>query len=218
MKSNEELQRDVQNAIKWEPLLNAAEIGVTTKDGVVTLTGVVSSYAKKVEAENAAKSVLGVRAIAEKIIIEDDEAKKKDDSELANEIIKIWKMRWDGLYDDIQLKVENGWAKIYGQVEWNYQREDITAIVANVAGIKGITNNITIQSKSIDRLEKEAISYALDRSWAINPQNIKINVDGDVVKLTGSVGSMYQKDEASRLAWNTPGVKMVDNQLIVNYA
>jgi len=69
MKTNEELQKDVQNAIKWEPLLNAAEIGVTAEDGVVSLTGVVDSYSKKLEAENAAKNVAGVKAVVENIEI-----------------------------------------------------------------------------------------------------------------------------------------------------
>jgi osmotically-inducible protein OsmY len=94
MKTNENLQRDVQNAIKWEPLLNAAEIGVTAKDGVITLTGTVNSYAKKKEAENAAKNVAGVRAVAESIKIKVGSMSSKNDTEIAQEILNAWKWSW----------------------------------------------------------------------------------------------------------------------------
>lgn len=217
MKSNEELQHDVQNAIKWEPLLNAAEIGVIAKNGIVTLTGVVNSYTKKMEAENAAKGVTGVVGIAEKITIDYGYSPVRDDTQIASDIVSSWKWKWDELADSIKVNVEAGQVKLTGEVAWNYQREDIKAAVAQVQGVKGIEDEIVIKSRSIDRLEREAIEHALTRSWTINAQNIKVEVKGDLVKLTGTVGSMYQKDEAGRLSWNAPGVVMVDNQLVVQY-
>ena len=150
MKRNEQLQKDVQEAIKWQPLLKAAEVGVTAKDGVVSLTGIVSSFTKKLEAEKAAKGVLGVKAVVE----------------------------------DIHVK---------------------------------FANNIKVNSMSADLVEQEAIEKALSRSWMIDDHNIQVKVKGNKVVLRGAVESLFEKDEATRLAWNAPGVNEVDNELAVVY-
>ena len=119
MKTNEILQKDVQDAIKWEPLLHAAEIGVIVKDGVVTLTGTVDSYAKKIEAEQAAKMVSGVKAVVEKIEIKYGNYGKKSDEDIANEIINAFKWNWSIPDEKIKVKVENGWVTLTGIVIWN---------------------------------------------------------------------------------------------------
>ena len=123
MKTNEELQKDVQDAIKWEPLLNAAEIGVTAKDGVITLTGSVNSYAKKSEAEMATKNVAGVKAVVEKIEIKfGSDWAKKDDNEIATEVLNAIKWDWEVPSDKIKVKVEKGWITLEGDVTWNFQK------------------------------------------------------------------------------------------------
>ncbi|MEO6523312.1 MAG: BON domain-containing protein [Mucilaginibacter sp.] len=217
MKTNEELQRDVQNAIKWEPLLNAAEIGVTAKDGVITLTGVVDSYSKKTEAENAAKSVTGVKAVAETIEVNYGSSFKKNDTEIANEVLNAWKWNWEVPADKIKVKVESGWVTLEGELEWNYQREAAKKAVANLTGVKGVSNNITIKSESKDAVEQAAVECALERSWSIDDEDVDVKVKGNRVTLTGTVSSLYQKDEAGRLAWNAPGVYSVDNELLVDF-
>ncbi len=123
MKGNQELQTDVQNAIKWEPLLNAAEIGVTAKDGVVSLTGIVNSYAKKMQAENAAKKVIGVKALVEKIEVKFPNTWSKTDAELANEVLNGLKNNLSVPDEKIKVKVENGWITLEGELVWNYQKE-----------------------------------------------------------------------------------------------
>ena len=216
-KSNEELQKDVQDAIKWEPLLNAAEIGVTAKDGVVTLTGTVDSYAKKLEAEDAAKSVEGVKAVIEKLEIKFNGGwEKEDDSEIADEIIKAAKWNWEIPKDKIKAKVENGWVTLDGEVDWNYQRQAAEDLVKNHSGIVGITNNITIKD-SEDQVEKKAIERALRRNWFIDDSDIKVNVSDHEVTLTGSVESWDERDRAARMAWNAAGVRSVENDLVVTY-
>jgi osmotically-inducible protein OsmY len=112
IKSNEELQKDVQNAIKWQPLLNAAEIGVTAKDGVVTLTGTVNSYIKKMEAETAAKSVIGVRAVVEDIHVNFGNSSVKTDNEIATEVLSALKWNWTVPNDKVKVKVDNGWISL----------------------------------------------------------------------------------------------------------
>jgi osmotically-inducible protein OsmY len=219
MRSNEDLQKDVQNAIKWEPLLHAAEIGVTVKDGIVNLTGTVDSYAKKIEAEDAAKKVAGVKAIVEKIEIKFSNGhSKKTDNEIATEVVSAFKWNWEVPSDKVKVKVENGWVTLSGEVFWNYQKEAARLAVKNLLGVQGVTNSVTIKSETHDEIEKKEIESALLRNWSINSKDIQVKVAGTKVTLKGKVHSLYQKDEAGRIAWNAPGVWSVENDLAIDYA
>lgn len=217
MKSNTELQTDVQNAIKWEPLLHAAEIGVTAKDGVVSLTGVVDSYAKKVEAENAAKKVIGVKALVEKIEVHFPSAWTKTNAEIANEVLSALNANWSVPKDKVTVKVEDGWVTLEGELPWNYQKEAAKSAVHYLTGVKGVINNIKIKSESHDAIEQKDVENAIGRSWAVDDTDIQVEVSGTTVTLTGTVDSWYQKDEAGRIAWNTPGIWHVKNELVVDY-
>lgn len=217
MKNNAELQTDVQNAIKWEPLLNAAEIGVTAKDGVVSLTGVVDSYAKKMEAENAAKKVIGVKALVEKIEVKFPNSWTKTNAEIANEVLTGLKNDWSVPNDKVTVKVEDGWVTLEGELPWNYQKEAAKNAVNYLAGVKGVTNNIKIKSESHDAIEKKDVEDAIRRSWSVDDSDINVSVSGTTVTLTGTVDSWYQKEEAGRIAWNTPGIWHVKNELAVDY-
>ena len=217
MKNNSDLQKDVQDAIKWEPLLNAAEIGVTAKDGVVSLSGVVDSYAKKMEAENAAKKVIGVKALVEKIEVHFPSAWTKTNAEIANEALTALNSNWSVLKDKVTVKVENGWVTLEGELPWNYQKEAAKSAVHYLTGVKGVTNNIKIKSESHDAIEKKDVENAIGRSWAVDDTDIQVEVSGTTVTLTGTVDSWYQKEEAARIAWNTPGIWHVKNELVVDY-
>lgn len=218
MKTNAELQKDVQDAIKWEPLLNAAEIGVTAKDGVITLTGTVGSFAKKSEAEDAAKNVNGVKAVVEKIEIKTfSDLDKRDDNEIATEVLNAFKWNLEVPNDQIKVKVEKGWVTLEGELPWNYQKEAAKKSVSKLAGVKGVTNSIKIKSETQDEIEKRDIESALMRHWSINDRDIQVNVSGSRVTLNGTVHSWYQKQEAERIAWNAPGVRNVDNELVIEY-
>lgn len=217
MKTNEELQRDVQDAIKWEPLLHAAEIGVTVKDGIVTLTGVVDNYAKKVEAEEAAKSVAGVKVVIEKIEVAISIVGKKDDGELATDILKAFDWNWAIPKDKIKVKVEDGWVTLEGDLMWNYQMDAAKKTVTNIFGIKGVTNYIILKSDSKDDIEKNDIERALQRNWSIMDCSIQVNVIGNRVNLSGVVRSWYQKEQAERIAGNAKGVISVENNLVIDY-
>jgi len=219
MKTNVELQQDVQEAINWEPLLNAAEIGVIVKDGVVTLTGTVDSYAKKWEAEKAVKSVRGVKVVIERIDVKLNKSLgTKDDNEIADDLLKAAEWDWQIPKKQIMAKVEDGWVTLEGEVEWNYQREAAYDIAKNQYGVKGVTNNITIE-KPRDQVEREAIERALRRNLFIDNSNITVNVSDHSVTLKGSVPSWYQKDKAEKIVWKARGVQNVNNQLkvIANY-
>ena len=217
MKSNAELQQDVQDAIKWQPLLNAAEIGVTAKDGVVSLTGVVDRYVKKTEAEDAARNVAGVRALIEKIEVKFSGSYSKTNSDIATEVLNALRTRWTVPKDIIKVKVEAGWITLTGEVAWNYQKEAAEEAIKNLTGVTGVTNDITIKSESMESVEKTDIEKALKRNWAFHENRIQVQVSDHKATLTGSVDSLYQKNEAGSIAWNAPGVWTVDNELMVDW-
>ena len=217
MKTNSELQTDVQNAIRWEPLLNAAEIGVTAQDGVVSLTGVVDSYAKKLEAENAAKKVVGVKALVEKIEVKFPYSWTKTNVEIANEVLNGLNSNWSVPKDKVTVKVENGWVTLEGELPWHYQKEAAKNAVNYLTGVKGVTNNIKIKSESHDAIEQKDVESAINRNWSIDDHDIKVKVSGTTVTLSGTINSWYQKEEAARIAWNTPGIWSVKNELVVDY-
>lgn len=216
MKTNEDLQKDVQDSIKWEPLLQAAEIGVTAKDGVITLSGTVDSYAKKSEAEEAAKRVKGVKVVVEEITIKTfSDLLSRDDGDLANEILNAYQWTQEIPSDRVTVKVENGWITLEGELQWNYQREAAERLIRQLAGVTGLSNNIVIKSAPQVEVEKTAIESALARNWSIREEDIHVRVVKNKVILTGTVGSWYEKDEAARQAWKAPGVEIVYNELIV---
>lgn len=216
MKTNEELQRDVQNAIKWEPQLHAAEIGVTAKDGVVTLMGTVDAYYKKIEAENAAKNVDGVKAVVEEIEIKYS-SNTKSDEDIANDVLKALTDNWNVPQEKIQIKVEKGWVTLEGQVTWNYQKEAANKSVGHLTGVKGVTNRIKIKAEIQDEIEKKNIVRALESNWTLHSENIFVKVNGTSVTLTGAVSSLFQKDLAEKIVWKTPGIWSVNNQLVVEH-
>ena len=218
MKTDAELQQDELAELKWEPLLHAAEIGVTAKDGVITLTGTVDGYAKKAEAEDAVKRVAGVKAVVEKIEVKyPSNWARKDDGDIAAEIVNAFKWNWEIPSDKVRVKVENGWVTLEGELEWNFQSAAAMKAVRNLTGVTGVVNSIRIKSRTDDAIERGAIESALKRNGSISDDDIRVNVSGHKATLSGTVDSWYQKDEAGRIAWSAPGVWSVDNELLVEY-
>lgn len=217
MKNNETLQQDVEDAIKWEPALQAAEIGVIVKNGVVTLTGTVDSYTKKLEAEHAARNVAGVQAVVQKIEVKLTSTAVKTDEEIAASALNALKNNWSVPDRDIRVKVEKGWLYLEGTLKWNYQIDAAVRSVEDLTGVKGVINNLTIKTDSHDKVEQKRVEDALKRHWSIDADNIRVKVSGTKVTLTGTVGSLYEKREAGRIAWKTPGVYNVENKLDVEY-
>jgi osmotically-inducible protein OsmY len=216
MKTNQDLQNDVREAIKWEPLLKETNISVSALDGVVTLTGIVDGYLKKSRAEDTAKGVTGVKAVVEKIEVKFKNDDDRSDSEIAGEVILALKTDGRVPHDRIKVMVENGWVTLTGNVPWYYQKDAARNAVRHLDGIKVFTNDIRIQPESGDELEQQDIQRALRRSAAMADQDIQVYVTGNKVTLNGVVNSWYQKEEAARIAWNAPGVLSVDNELAID--
>jgi osmotically-inducible protein OsmY len=218
MKTDTQLQQDVMAQLKWEPLLRSAEIGVSASNGIVTLSGSVDSYAKKTEAEDAVKRVVGVKAVVEKLEIKYPSGwAKKDDNDIAAEVVRAFKWNWEIPSDKVKARVEKGWVTLDGEVEFNYQSEAATKAVRSLVGVNGVSNNIKLKSRSEDAIETADIESALARNWSTSDNEIRVQVSGHKATLSGTVDSWYQKEEAGRLAWNAPGVWNVENNLAVEY-
>jgi len=216
MKKDEDLKTDVEDTIRWEPLLKTAEISVTAKEGVITLKGFVDSYAKKSEVEEAAKNVKGVKKVVEEIEIQLGSQGKQGDNEISYEAINALKWNLQVPAGKIKVKVEAGWVTLEGELTWNYQKEAAEKSVSSLLCVKGVTNKVTIKSETIDLIEEKDIERALSRHWSLNDQDIRVKVSANKVTLNGIVHSLYQKDVAGRIAWNAPGVRAVDNELLID--
>ena len=217
MKNNKELKRDVLESIKWEPQLSDAKIEVTAKDGVVTLNGTVDSYAKKVGVEASAITVSGVIKVVDNVVVKTDIPETFGDNEIAMEALNSLEKSWVIPKGRVKVKVEDGWITLSGELAWNYERVAARTLLIHHLGVRGVTNDIKIVPPSKDIVEKKDIERALERNWSIHNKDIHVTVSSGRVTLTGLVNSIYQKEEAERLVWNTPGVWNLVNELEVEY-
>ncbi len=213
MKSDSQIQKDVMEQLKWEPFLNASEIGVAVKNGIVTLTGQVDSYSKKLTAEKAIKKIAGVKAIAEEIQIGVSPDFKKTDTEIAEAIMNA--LRWHTAVKEekIKVRVENGNVRLEGEVEWEYQRNNAKNAIENLTGVRSVTNAITVKSKISTSDIQIKINSAFHRSATIDSAKIKAEVIDGKVTLRGKIRSIAEKEDAEKAVWNAPGITSVDNKL-----
>lgn len=217
MKTDAQLQADVIAELKWEPSVNAAQIRVEVKDGVVTLAGHVSSYAEKCDAERAAQRVSGVKALAVEMDINLSGSSKRTDADIARSAENV--LKWVTYLPKhcIKVKVENGWVSLSGEVDWQYQRAAAVDAVGYLWGVTGVSDQIAVKTKVSPSAVKSDIEAALKRRAHTDAQGISVNVEGANVTLTGNVHSFSERDLARYTAWNTPGVRKVVDNTTVGY-
>jgi osmotically-inducible protein OsmY len=209
MKSDLEIQQDVISQLKWEPFVKASEIGVSVKNGIVTLSGLVDSYSKKIAAETAVRKVSGVKAIAEDIQIGVSPTFKKTDTEIAESVLNALKWHSAVPEDKIRVKVEEGIVTLDGEVEWDYQRTSAKNAVSNLMGVRNVISNLTVKPKALVSEIEKKISAAFHRSATIDAEKISISVTGNKVILHGQVRSYAEKQDAEDAAWSAPGIGSV---------
>ena len=216
MKSDADLQKDIWDALRWEPQLHAAAIGVAAADGIVTLTGTVDNYTLKQAVINTAKKVGGAKDIADLIKVISP-APPIADAEIEAKVLKTLQQHWLVPDRKIKVTVADGWVTLEGILTWNFQREAALEAVRYIDGVRGVFNKIKIQAEIREEIEKQSVVEALRRNWSIDADKIHVWASGTTITLSGIVSSIHQKDEAERIAWNTPGVWNVINELVVEH-
>ena len=215
MDSSMELQRRVLDELDWEPSIDAAHVGVTVNDGVVTLTGSVSTYAEKMTAEQATKRLVGVKAVANDLEVRPTFPSQPNDTEIAQAVIRA--LEWDVSipHDLIKARVAKGTVTLEGEVKFWYQRQAAVNAVRGLKGVQGIVNLISIRAVPKAPDVKSRIESAFRRSAEIDAGRIEVDTSNGKVTLRGRVRSWAEREEAENAAWAAPGVTMVDDELKV---
>lgn len=212
MRTDKQIRDEVLEEIDWDPRVKSTEIGVTVKDGAVTLTGTVRTYGEKAAAEQAASRVKGVKAIAENIEVVLPSAAVRTDETIAERIAGI--LKWNSVISscDIKGEVRAGRVTLTGSVDWNFQRETAARLVADIEGVKSVANHIHLKSQVQPADVKKAITRALHRMADLDASTISVDVDGHKVTLHGKVRAWSERSAAEEAAWAAPGVTaVIDN-------
>ena len=215
MKTDSQVQQDVLAELKWEPSVNAAQIGVEVKDGIVTLAGHVGSYAEKFDAERAAQRVSGVKALAIEMDVTLPGFGKRNDADIARSAESA--LQWTTFLpkDSVKVMVEGGRITLSGEVHWEYQRQSAAAAVRYLLGVTGVSDQIVIKPKVSASAVKSEIEAALKRHAHADAQKISVEVRGADVTLRGKVPTWSERDMARHSAWGTPGVRNVVDHMTV---
>lgn len=210
--SDENLKENILSELNWEPAVTEAEIGVTVKNGAVTLTGTVPSYLEKIAAKRAARRVAGVRAIADEIEVHLPCETMATDEEIAQRIAQVIEWNTQIPTDDVKAEVRNGMVTLSGDVDWNFQRTYSHRQIEGIKGVISVTNNIRVRERPAAQDVKQKIEHALHRHADIEASRISLSVKDGTVTLSGNVESFAEKDEIVDAAWSALGVrKVIDN-------
>jgi osmotically-inducible protein OsmY len=213
--TDENIQQEVLLELRWDSRLQPNEIGVAVKDGVVTLTGYVDSYLKKLAAKDAALRVQGVKAVANDIQVRLPGMSERTDTDLARAAREalLWDIEVPS--DRVKITVSNGWVTLEGEVDYGFQRMAAERAISRLAGVKGVTNLIVVKPRVMPEHLKEDIEQALVRNARTDAQHIQVNVEGRKVILRGTVSSYAEKEAAENTAWSEPGVTEVEDHILV---
>ena len=212
-KSDKVLQEDIINELAWDPSVKATQVGVAVKDGVVSLTGHLDTYAEKEAAMRAVRRVAGVKAIAVEVDVRLSAEHKRTDTDIARSAEVMLKWHTSVPDDAIRLTVDHGWVTLQGEVEWDFQRRSAENVIRPLTGVVGVSNEIKLREKPKVADLSRKIEDALRRQAIRESQHIKIAVDGNTVTLSGTVHSWHEREAAQGVVWSAPGVRKVVNEL-----
>jgi osmotically-inducible protein OsmY len=215
VRPDSDIERDVKDELQWRPDLDATDIAVSVKNGVVTLTGFVHSYVDKYETEAAAKRVAGVVGMANDIEVRLRNVDAKPDPEIAREAVAAIKSQLPYSWENIKVIVKDGWVHLEGEEEWQFQRDTAEKAVYRLRGVKGVSNLIKLKPRAQPSEIKRKIQEAFKRNAELDANRIVVEAKGSEVILKGTVRSWAELEEAERVAWSAPGVIKVENRIVV---
>jgi len=215
MKTDANVQQDVIEELKWENAVNAENICVEVKDGIVTLDGTVSSYAEKWSAERAAQRVAGVLALTVRLDVKLADWSQRSDVEVAHAAQNVLKWMSSVPTDSIKVMVEGGWVTLSGEVDWDYQKQAAMQAVSNLVGVTGISDQVTIRTNPVVGEVKSEIEAALKRVAKTGEDGVIVDVTGDSVVLSGPVHDWSERELVKNSAWGTPGVRNVVDHMTI---
>jgi osmotically-inducible protein OsmY len=214
MPGDDELKREIERELEWDPKVNAAHIGVVVRDGAVALTGYVSTYSEKYAAVRAAERVYGVKAVADEIEVRLGGADVQDDAAIAEAIIHSF--RWNTLVpESVKAEVRDGWVTLRGEVEWEYQLQAAKRAVRDIRGVKGVSNLIVVKPRVKPAEIEKRVAEAIKRSAELDARSIRVTTENGTVHLHGTVHSLYERRVAEEAAKAAPGVSKVENEIVV---
>jgi osmotically-inducible protein OsmY len=213
MKTDLKLQQRVMDALEFDPSVDAAHVGVSARDGVVTLSGHVASFAEKFAAERVVRQVKGVHAVAQELEVRLPSDKKVADDEIAARAVRI--LKWDQVVpgDRIAVKVEHGIVTLSGEVDWHFQRTEAEYDIRKLGGVRSVINQIVVAAKVRPEDVHEKIQAALERNAEIEAGRITVAVSGGKVTLGGKVNAWTEREAVERAAWSAPGVTEVEDRI-----
>ncbi len=216
MRLDSDIKRDVEDELRWDPDIDATDVGVSVQSGVVTLIGFVRSYAQKTQAERDAKRVAGVVGVANDLEVRLPVLDERPDPEIARDAVSALKAELPYSSENIKVIAKGGWLTLEGAVEWNYARERAESAVKRIRGVKGVTNMISLKPKATPYEIKRKIEDAFRRSAELDASRITVEANGSEVVLRGTVKSWAERREAERAAWAAPGVTRVDDRITIS--
>jgi osmotically-inducible protein OsmY len=215
MRTDNELRTDIIAELNWDASIRDEDIATAVKDGVVTLAGIVDTYAQRYAAERAVERVNGVKAIVNDLTVKLPGAMERSDADIAHAAVNALRWHTQVPEERVQVKVANGWLTLEGEVDRYYQQEAAEHAVQYLTGVKGVSNVITLRAIPTPADIKQRIRSSIKRQAELDAEQVTVETSGSRVTLRGTVRSVAERRDAERAVWNAPGVTRVDNDIKV---
>jgi osmotically-inducible protein OsmY len=212
---DDDLQRHVAAELSWDPQVDTEAIEVSAAASTVTLRGTVVSLWLKRAGGRAAARVRGVTRVANELRVEIPAKDRRDDEDLRGDVLEAL-MLDVSVPMTVDAQARDGFVTLTGTARWHCQREAAESRTANVPGVAGIDNAITVAQTADARDARDAISAALCRAAAVEADGLSVDAAADgLVILSGVVSSWAAHDHAVAAVWSAPGVTQVDDRIRV---